>query len=77
MTSTRATGLTAEQFESEYAAASNVSVEVLRQWGLRVEQCDCGDECCRGWKMAPTLFLGPLPEALQRMDVTDESSQNL
>lgn len=40
-----------EQFESEYAEKSGMTVEALRDLGLYPVPCDCGEDMCRGWAM--------------------------
>jgi hypothetical protein len=43
-------GMTAEQFEQEYAAASLLTIGRLRAMGRIVLPCDCGDKSCQGWQ---------------------------
>jgi transposase InsO family protein len=42
---------TAEEFEAQYAAASDVTVAQLHAWGRYAERCDCGERYCTGWAM--------------------------
>ena len=43
---------TVEQFEREYAARRQVTVEFLRQHGRHGEPCDCTEDICDGFQMA-------------------------
>jgi hypothetical protein len=43
--------VTAEQFETAYAARSGVTVADLHRFGRWAEPCSCGDEMCEGWAM--------------------------
>jgi hypothetical protein len=43
-------GLSAEQFEREYAERSGVTVAWLREQGRVVRPCNCGDDFCAGWQ---------------------------
>lgn len=42
--------ISAEQFEREYAARSNTTVERLRACGHVVKRCKCGEAGCEGWQ---------------------------
>ena len=43
--------LSKEQFEEEYAKKSGVTIDWLRDNGLRVVFCNCGEAGCKGWQM--------------------------
>jgi hypothetical protein len=43
--------MTRDEFESEYAQKSGVTVEKLHELGLYAIPCDCDDPMCRGWAM--------------------------
>jgi len=40
-----------QEFEAQYAATSNVTVEQLHAWGRFAAPCDCGLPECHGWQM--------------------------
>ncbi len=42
---------TIAEFEQQYADASGVTIEWLREYGRYGAVCDCGDEICTGFKM--------------------------
>ena len=42
--------MTKEEFEDRYAKCSNLTVERLRELGVRVEPCDCKEGSCQGWQ---------------------------
>lgn len=42
--------ITADEFESQYAARCGQSVEWLREHGRVVRPCDCDYEGCEGWQ---------------------------
>lgn len=48
--------ITAEEFERQYAANSNQTVEQLRAKGRIVAPCDCDYELCQGWKSVNGLY---------------------
>lgn len=39
-----------EEFEKRYAERSGLTVKELRDLGITIEPCDCGDEICLGWR---------------------------
>lgn len=39
------------EFERGYAERSGMTVDELHDLGLRAEPCDCGEDCCGGWKV--------------------------
>lgn len=41
----------AQAFEERYARDSNLTVEVLHQYGRFAEPCDCDYSECEGWRM--------------------------
>lgn len=41
--------MSADEFERDYAARSNLSVATLRRWGRVVVPCRCGNPSCVGW----------------------------
>lgn len=41
--------MTSSEFEQWYANNSGVSVQALRDHGLVVVRCECGEEGCQGW----------------------------
>lgn len=41
----------AEAIEREYAARSGMTLETLRDLGLRAVTCDCDAPNCRGWRI--------------------------
>lgn len=43
--------MTREQFETDYARRSGLTVEQLHGWGRFPERCDCRAEYCHGWRM--------------------------
>jgi hypothetical protein len=43
-------GITAEEFERQYAERSGITVEQLRELGRIVAPCHCGDKECEGWQ---------------------------
>jgi len=43
--------MTQDDFERSYAARSGITVNALRDMGLRVEPCACAQGSCRGWQM--------------------------
>ncbi len=43
--------MTKEEFEAFYAKSSGVSLDFIRERGLRAEPCNCGEGNCRGWQM--------------------------
>ena len=43
--------ITKEEFESNYALRSGVTVEWLYKQGMHGEPCDCEEEGCKGWAM--------------------------
>ena len=50
-----------EEFESQYAQRSGVTVEWLHKYGRYGIPCDCGEDYCEGWQM---IFVNkPLPES--------------
>jgi hypothetical protein len=42
--------ITADEFESQYAERSRISVEQLRASGRVFRPCQCGEEDCEGWR---------------------------
>jgi len=57
---------TREMFEKDYAKSSGFNVERLKQLGLKAIPCDCGLDCCRGWKMDS-------PETRERLENAQSS----
>lgn len=49
---TRVRSATEEAFTLAYATSAGMTVERLAERGLRVEECDCDDVRCLGWRMA-------------------------
>jgi hypothetical protein len=43
--------MTAEEFETGYAARSGITIAELHDLGLYPEPCDCGEVGCEGWAM--------------------------
>ena len=43
--------MTAEEFEAMYAKKSGISIQWLRDAGLRPLACACGEPECSGWAM--------------------------
>jgi hypothetical protein len=42
--------MTAEEFESAYAARSGITVDELRALGRVVRRCECEADDCPGWQ---------------------------
>lgn len=42
--------MTKDEFEKRYAERSDMVVEELRELGVTIEPCDCGDILCLGWQ---------------------------
>ena len=40
-----------EEFESQYAQRSGVTVEWLHKYGRYGIPCTCGEDYCEGWQM--------------------------
>jgi len=45
------TKISRDEFESEYARRSGVTVDQLRWYGMRAIPCECDYELCQGWQM--------------------------
>jgi len=42
--------MTKKEFERRYAKRSGLSVKELRERGVEIASCNCGDKICRGWQ---------------------------
>lgn len=43
--------MTKDEFEALYVENGGVTIEWLREFGWVAAPCDCGEECCQGWRM--------------------------
>ena len=42
--------MTKIEFEERYAKRSNLTIKELRELGVIIEPCDCGNDICLGWQ---------------------------
>lgn len=70
--------VTWQQFATEYAARSGVTVDFLALIGQAVAPCACGEDGCNGWQMISQSQIGFLtmtgkarPDEIHALAVAD------